>query len=136
LEKTLLLIKPDGVEKRVVGKIISMVEENKFYIKDIKMTKWSREEAEGFYYIHKGKPFFERLINFMTSGPVIGLLLEKENAVNDLRKLVGKTDPKEAEPGTIRALFGTNVTVNTVHASDSEESAAFEINYFFNEQES
>jgi len=136
LEKTLLLIKPDGVEKRVVGKIISMVEENKFYIKDIKMTKWSREEAEGFYYIHKGKPFFERLINFMTSGPVIGLLLEKENAVNDLRKLVGKTDPKEAEPGTIRALFGANVTVNTVHASDSEESAAFEINYFFNEQES
>ena len=136
MEKTLLLIKPDGVEKRVVGKIISMVEENKFYIKDIKMTKWSREEAEGFYYIHKGKPFFERLINFMTSGPVIGLLLEKENAVNDLRKLVGKTDPKEAEPGTIRALFGANVTVNTVHASDSEESAAFEINYFFNEQES
>jgi len=136
LEKTLLLIKPDGVEKRVVGKIISMVEENKFYIKDIKMTKWSREEAEGFYYIHKGKPFFERLINFMTSGPVIGLLLEKENAVNDLRKLVGKTDPKEAEPGTIRALFGANVTVNTVHASDSEKSAAFEINYFFNEQES
>ena len=133
MEKTLLLIKPDGVEKRVVGKIISMVEENKFYIKDIKMTKWSREEAEGFYYIHKGKPFFERLINFMTSGPVIGLLLEKENAVNDLRKLVGKTDPKEAEPGTIRALFGANVTVNTVHASDSEESAAFEINYFFNE---
>ena len=136
MDKTLLLIKPDGVEKRVVGKIISMVEENKFYIKDIKMTKWSREEAEGFYYIHKGKPFFERLINFMTSGPVIGLLLEKENAVNDLRKLVGKTDPKEAEPGTIRALFGANVTVNTVHASDSEESAAFEINYFFNEQES
>lgn len=133
MNRTLLLIKPDGVKKRVVGKIISMVEENKFCIKNIKMKRWSRKEAEGFYHIHRGKPFFERLINFMISGPVIGLLLEKENAVRDLRKLVGKTDPKEAEPGTIRALFGTDVTVNTVHASDSEESASFEINYFFNE---
>lgn len=130
-ERTLLIIKPDAVRKRVVGRIISLVEENGFEIKGILMKKFSQEEAENFYAVHRGKPFYEGLVEFITSGPVIGLLLEKEKAIEDLRKLVGATDPKKALPRTVRALYGTNIRENAVHASDSPESAVYEIPFFF-----
>ncbi len=132
-ERTLCLIKPDAVSKRVIGKILSAIEESGFEIEDMKLVRWTREEAEGFYHVHKGKPFFEGLIKFMTSGPIVAILLERENAIKTLRKLVGPTDPIEAPPCTIRALYGTNVRRNAVHASDSPESAMFEIQYIFGE---
>lgn len=134
MNRTFLLLKPDALQKRVVGKIISMVEEAGFNILDIRMKRWTREEAEKFYAVHRGKEFFEGLVEFMISGPVIGLLLEKENAIEDLRKLVGATDPSKAEPGTIRHKYGTNVRVNAVHASDSPESFEHEVKCFFGDE--
>jgi nucleoside-diphosphate kinase len=129
-----LLLKPDALQKKVVGEIISMVEKTGFNILNIRMKRWTREEAEKFYAVHRGKEFFEGLVEFMISGPVIGLLLEKENAIEDLRKLVGATDPSKAEPGTIRHKYGTNVRVNAVHASDSQESFEYEVKCFFGDE--
>jgi nucleoside-diphosphate kinase len=129
-----LLLKPDALQKKVVGEIISMVEKEGFNILNIRMKRWTREEAEKFYAVHRGKEFFEGLVEFMISGPVIGLLLEKENAIEDLRKLVGATDPSRAEPGTIRHKYGTNVRVNAVHASDSQESFEYEVKCFFGDE--
>ncbi len=134
MNRTFLLLKPDALQKRVVGEIISMIEKAGFNILNIKMRKWTKEEGETFYSVHRGKPFFEGLVEFMTSGPIIGLLLEKENAIEDLRKLVGATDPSKAEPGTIRHKYGTNVRVNAVHASDSEESFQYEVKCFFGDE--
>jgi nucleoside-diphosphate kinase len=134
LNKTFLLLKPDALQKKVVGEIISMVERAGFNILNIRMKRWTREEAEKFYAVHRGKEFFEGLVEFMISGPVIGLLLEKENAIEDLRKLVGATDPSKAEPGTIRHKYGTNVRVNAVHASDSQESFEYEVKCFFGDE--
>jgi nucleoside-diphosphate kinase len=129
-----LLLKPDALQKKVVGEIISIVEKAGFNILNIRMKRWTREEAEKFYAVHRGKEFFEGLVEFMISGPVIGLLLEKENAIEDLRKLVGATDPSKAEPGTIRHKYGTNVRVNAVHASDSQESFEYEVKCFFGDE--
>jgi nucleoside-diphosphate kinase len=134
LNKTFLLLKPDALQKKVVGEIISIVERAGFNILNIRMKRWTREEAEKFYAVHRGKEFFEGLVEFMISGPVIGLLLEKENAIEDLRKLVGATDPSKAEPGTIRHKYGTNVRVNAVHASDSQESFEYEVKCFFGDE--
>lgn len=134
MNKTFLLLKPDALQKKVVGEIISMVERAGFNILNIRMKRWTREEAEKFYVVHRGKDFFEGLVEFMISGPVIGLLLEKENAIEDLRKLVGATDPSKAEPGTIRHKYGTNVRVNAVHASDSQESFEYEVKCFFGDE--
>uniref|UniRef100_A0A7C2P5K3 Nucleoside diphosphate kinase n=1 Tax=candidate division WOR-3 bacterium TaxID=2052148 RepID=A0A7C2P5K3_UNCW3 len=134
LNRTFLLLKPDAFQKRVVGEIISIVEKAGFDILDIRMKRWTREEAEKFYAVHRGKEFFEGLVEFMISGPVIGLLLQKENAIEDLRKLVGATDPSRAEPGTIRHKYGTNVRVNAVHASDSPESFDYEVKCFFGDE--
>lgn len=134
MNKTFLLLKPDALQKKVVGEIISMVERAGFNILNIRMKRWTREEAEKFYAVHRGKEFFEGLVEFMISGPVIGLLLEKENAIEDLRKLVGATDPSKAEPGTIRHKYGTNVRVNAVHASDSQESFEYEVKCFFGDE--
>jgi len=134
LNKTFLLLKPDALQKKVVGEIISMVERAGFNILNIRMKRWTREEAEKFYAVHRGKEFFEGLVEFMISGPVIGLLLEKENAIEHLRKLVGATDPSKAEPGTIRHKYGTNVRVNAVHASDSQESFEYEVKCFFGDE--
>jgi len=134
LNKTFLLLKPDALQKKVVGEIISMVERAGFNILNIRMKRWTKEEAEKFYAVHRGKEFFEGLVEFMISGPVIGLLLEKENAIEDLRKLVGATDPSKAEPGTIRHKYGTNVRVNAVHASDSQESFEYEVKCFFGDE--
>ncbi len=134
MNKTLLLLKPDALQKRVVGEIISMIEKAGFNILNIRMKKWTKAEAEKFYAVHKGKEFFEGLIEFMTSGPVIGVLLEKDNAIEELRNLVGATDPAKAEPGTIRNKYGTNVRVNAVHASDSPSSFEYEVKCFFGEE--
>lgn len=129
-ERTLLIIKPDATAKKVIGDIISMVED-KFEIRGIIMKTLTVEEAREFYSVHKGKPFYDALVEFMTSGPVVGILLEGENAIRKLREVVGATDPAKAEPGTIRAKFGTDVQRNAVHASDSPESAEYEIPFFF-----
>ena len=129
-ERTLFMIKPDAVRKKVVGKIITMVEYD-FHIVDMKMKRFSRKEAERFYEVHREKDFFEELVEFITSGPTVGLLLEGENAVERVRKLVGSTDPKEAEPGTVRFLYGSSIRENAVHASDSLASAQREIAIFF-----
>jgi nucleoside-diphosphate kinase len=131
-EQTLLLIKPDAVERNLIGEILSRVEKEKFKIVDLKMVKLETEDAKRFYQIHKQKPFFNDLIDSVSSGSVVVALLKKEKAVEDLRKLVGKTDPKESEKGTIRYDFGLDITRNSVHASDSKESARFEIDFFFN----
>ncbi len=130
VERTLMIIKPDATARKVIGDIISMVED-KFEIRGIIMKTLTVEEAREFYAVHKGKPFYEALVEFMTSGPVVGILLEGENAIKRLREVVGATDPKKAAPGTIRAKFGTDVQRNAVHASDSPESAGYEIPFFF-----
>ena len=130
VEKTLMIIKPDATAKRAIGDIISMVED-KFEIVGILMKKFTVEEAREFYAVHKGKPFYDSLVEFMTSGPIVGLLLQGEDAIKRLREVVGATDPSKARPGTIRAKFGTDIQRNAVHASDSPESAAYEIPFFF-----
>ncbi len=130
-ELTLLLIKPDAVERNLIGEILSRIEREKFKILDLKMVHLNVEDAERFYQVHKDKPFFNDLIDFVSNGFVVAALLKKENAVQDLRNFVGSTDPQKAEKGTIRSDFGLDVTRNSVHASDSEESAKFEIDFFF-----
>lgn len=131
VEQTLALIKPDAMEKKLQGKIIDEMLRAGFTIKAMKMHQLSREEARKFYAVHQGKEFYEPLIAFMTGGPVIALLLEKENAIEDYRKLMGKTDPLEAEAGSLRAKYGETTRRNAVHGSDSPENAKKEIAFFF-----
>ena len=135
IEKTLSIIKPDAVGKNVIGKIISRFEENNLYLVAGKLVHFSDEMASGFYAEHEGKPFFNDLKKFMTSGPVFVQVLEGENAVQKNRDLMGSTNPKEAAPGTIRADFANSIDANAVHGSDSVESAKREIEYFFNTEE-
>tara|TARA_B100001248_G_scaffold9420_1_gene6241 strand:+ start:45 stop:470 length:426 start_codon:yes stop_codon:yes gene_type:complete len=135
IEKTLSIIKPDAVGKNVIGKIISRFEENNLYLVAGKLVHLSDEMASGFYAEHEGKPFFNDLKKFMTSGPVFVQVLEGENAVQKNRDLMGSTNPKEAAPGTIRADFANSIDANAVHGSDSVESAKREIEYFFNTEE-
>ena len=134
-ERTLSIIKPDAVGKNVIGKIISRFEENNLYLVAGKLVHLSDEMASGFYAEHEGKPFFNDLKKFMTSGPVFVQVLEGENAVQKNRDLMGSTNPKEAAPGTIRAAFANSIDANAVHGSDSVESAKREIEYFFNTEE-
>lgn len=131
-ELTLLLIKPDAVERYLIGEILSRVERKRFQILDLKMVHLKAEDAKRFYQVHQDKPFFNDLIEFVSTGSVVAVLLKKENAVQDLRRLVGNTDPQKSEPGTIRSAYGLDITRNSVHASDSKESAKFEIDFFFN----
>ena len=131
---TLLLIKPDAVERNLIGEILSRVEKEKFKILNLKMVQLSIEDAKEFYQVHLEKPFFKDLIDFISNGSVVAVLLKKENAVQDLRRLVGNTDPQKSEQGTIRYDLGLDVTKNSVHASDSKESAEFEINFFFSDK--
>ena len=131
IEKTLSIIKPDAVKKNVVGEIYSRFEKAGLKIVDAQMISLSKEEAEGFYEVHKGRPFFADLVTFMISGPVMIQVLEGEGAVKLNRDLMGATNPKEAEVGTIRADFADSIDANAVHGSDSAENAAIEINYFF-----
>jgi nucleoside-diphosphate kinase len=130
IERTLSIIKPDGVEKGVIGKIIARFEENGLKPVGIRMQHLSRQEAEGFYAVHKERPFFKDLCGFMTSGPVVVMVLEGENAVAKNRELMGATDPKKAAAGTIRADFAKSIDANTVHGSDSLENAKIETAYF------
>lgn len=135
VERTLSIIKPDAVAKNIIGKIYSRFESNGLKIVAAKMKHLTREEAEGFYAIHKERPFFAELVKFMTSGPVMVQVLEGENAVAKNRELMGATNPKEAAPGTIRADFASSIDANAVHGSDSLANAAIEVAYFFGEQE-
>ena len=133
LQRTLSIIKPDAVKKNVIGEIISRFESNGLKLVAAKLIHLNDELASGFYAEHEGRPFFEDLKKFMTSGPVFVQVLEGENAISLNRELMGSTDPKEAAPGTIRADYANSIDANAVHGSDSPESAAREINYFFPE---
>ena len=132
MERTLSIIKPDGVEKNVIGEIIARFEKNGLRIAALKMVHLSKKEAEGFYIVHKERPFYGSLTEFMSGGPGVLMDLEGENPLAKNREIMGATNPEQAEPGTIRKDFATNIEENTVHGSDSPESAAFEIGYFFN----
>jgi len=131
IERTLSIIKPDAVAKNVIGKIYDRFESNGLKVIAARMKQLTRAEAEGFYAVHKERPFFNDLVTFMISGPVMVQALEGENAVLKHRDLMGATDPKKAEPGTIRADFADSIDANAVHGSDSLENAAIEIAYFF-----
>jgi nucleoside-diphosphate kinase len=131
VERTLSIIKPDAVAKNVIGKIYSRFETNGLRIVAAEMRQLSRAEAEGFYAVHRGRPFFDDLVAFMTSGPVMIQVLEGENAIVKNRDLMGATDPKKAAAGTIRADFATSIDANAVHGSDAVETAKTEIAYFF-----
>lgn len=135
VERTLSIIKPDAVAKNVIGKIYSRFETNGLQIVASKMQQLSTEKAEGFYAEHKERPFFGDLVKFMTSGPVVVQVLEGENAIAKNRDLMGATNPKEAAEGTIRADFAESIDANAVHGSDSPESAAREVAYFFSDDE-
>ncbi|MGA1847575.1 nucleoside-diphosphate kinase [Deferribacter abyssi] len=135
IERTLAIIKPDAVKMGVSGKIIQRIEDEGFNIIGMKKIWMSKDVAKGFYYVHKEKPFFEALTDFMSSGPAIVMVLEKENAIKDWRKLMGATNPADAEDGTLRKEFGKNIDNNAVHGSDAPETAAFEIGYFFSQVE-
>ena len=135
IERTLSVIKPDSVAKNIIGKIYSRFEKAGLKIVAAKLLQLNDESAGGFYAEHKGKPFYDDLIEFMTSGPVMVQVLEGENAVARNRDLMGATNPAEAEPGTIRADFANSIDANAVHGSDSTTSAEREVNYFFNDAE-
>jgi len=131
VERTLSIIKPDAVAKNVIGQIYARFEQAGLKIVAAKMTQLSRNEAEGFYAVHRGRPFFKDLVEFMISGPVMIQVLEGEGAIAKNRELMGATDPKKAAPGTIRADFAQSIDANAVHGSDAPETAAIEIAYFF-----
>lgn len=135
LERTFSIVKPNGVQKNVIGEIISRFESRGLRVAAAKLTRLSREKAEGFYIEHKDRPFFQSLIHFMTSGPVLLMCLEGENAVALNREIMGATDPAKAAAGTIRKDFGDGIEANTVHGSDSLKSAERELAYFFEKSE-
>jgi len=132
--KTLAIIKPDAVKDGYIGEIISMIIKAGFKIKAMKMTHLTKAQAQKFYEVHKERPFYGELVEYMTSGPCIPIALEKDNAVEDYRKLIGATDPAQAEEGTIRKLYARNKQFNAVHGSDSNENAEKEVAFFFSEQ--
>ncbi|MBI3610128.1 MAG: nucleoside-diphosphate kinase [Nitrospirae bacterium] len=131
VERTLAIIKPDAVSRNLTGEIIKRYEQQGFAIRAMKKVRLTKSQAEGFYDVHRARPFFGRLTDFMAGGPMVVLVLEGEDAVKRHRDLMGATHPKEAAPGTIRREFGTDIEHNVVHGSDSRESAQFEIGYFF-----
>lgn len=135
MTRTLSIIKPDATKRNVTGAINKIIEDSNLKIIAQKRIKLSKDKAEGFYFIHKDKPFFTDLIDFMTSGPVIIQVLEGENAVDSYRKIMGATNPENAEQGTIRKEFALNIQENSVHGSDSDENAEIEIKYFFDHSE-
>lgn len=131
IQRTLAILKPDCVRKNLIGAVVKQIQENEFQIISLKMVRLSKEGAEGFYEVHRGRPFFEDLTVFMSSGACVPMVLEKENAVSDFRTLIGATDPAEAEHGTVRKLYADSKGENIVHGSDSPENAEIEIAYFF-----
>lgn len=130
-QRTFSIIKPDAVRKGHAGAILAEIEKAGFKIVAIKKLSISKEQAEGFYYVHKARPFFDSLTTFMSSGPMFPMVLEKVNAIADLRALMGATNPANAEPGTIRKKYAGSIEENAIHGSDAEETAKFEIGYFF-----
>lgn len=135
LERTFSIIKPDAVKRNLIGEILSRLEQNGLKVVASKMLFLTRDEAEGFYAEHKGKPFYETLVNNMTAGPIVVQVLEGEDAIAKNRQVMGATDPEKADAGTIRKDFAVSMQQNSVHGSDSPESAAREIGYFFSEIE-
>ena len=135
MNRTFSIIKPDATKRNITGSINKIIEDNNLVIIAQKRTKLTKEKAEGFYSIHKDKPFFNDLIEYMTSGPVIVQVLQGDNAVENYRKIMGATNPDNAEKGTIRKEYALNIQENSVHGSDSEENAKIEINYFFEDSE-
>ncbi len=134
-ERTLTIIKPECVKEKHIGDIIRRIENAGFEIAGLKMLRLKKEDAEQFYLIHQARPFYRELVEYMSGGKVVAMVLEKENGVESFRKFIGATNPEEAEAGTIRKDFGTNIQLNCVHASDSPENAAREVSFFFTERE-
>jgi len=132
MERTLSIVKPDGVQQGLIGEVIKRFEANNIRISAMKMLHMDKEQAKGFYAVHKERPFFESLTDFMSSGPVVVMLLEGERVIEKNRELMGATNYKEAAEGTIRRDFATDIEKNVVHGSDAPETADFEINFFFN----
>jgi nucleoside-diphosphate kinase len=135
MERTLVLIKPDGVRRNLIGKILMRFEEEDLRIIVLKMVWLSERDAGRFYEVHKDRPFYPSLCRYMSSGPIVAVALEGRDAVVRVRTIMGATDPKKAEPGTIRAQYGESIEANTVHGSDSPESAERELRFFFSERE-
>ncbi len=131
LERTLAIVKPDAVAKNAIGEILDAIIHHKFRVIGMKMLRISKAEAEGFYAVHAGKPFFDSLTNFMSSGPIVVLALEKDDAIRAWRDLMGPTNPAQAKEGTLREKFGDSIERNAVHGSDAEDTARFELSYFF-----
>jgi nucleoside-diphosphate kinase len=131
MERTLSIVKPDGVKKNVVGEVIKRFEQIGLRIAALKMLSMTKDEAKGFYIVHKERPFYDSLTSFMSEGPIVVMVVEGENAISRVRDTMGATNPKDAAPGTIRADFASDIEHNIVHGSDSKESAAYEIPYFF-----
>ena len=131
LTRTLTIIKPDGVEQNNIGDIVRIFEQQKFKIVAMKMLRLTKQQAEGFYAVHRGKGFFDSLTTFMSSGRIVPMVLEGENAIPRLREVMGATDPSKAQPGTLRKQFASSIERNVIHGSDAPETAAFEIGYFF-----
>jgi len=131
LQRTFSIIKPDAVKKGAIGDILGMIQHAGFHIIGMKLIEITKEQAEGFYAVHASRPFFDSLTTFMSSGPMVVMALEKENAIADLRKLMGATDPAKAEAGTIRKKHAASIEANAIHGSDGEDTARFELSYFF-----
>jgi len=131
-ERTLAIIKPDGVSRNLIGTLVSRLEENALQIVAMKMIRMTKEQAKGFYKVHRGKPFYESVTDFMSSGPCVVIVLEGEDAIRRYRELMGATDYREAKAGTIRRDFASDIEKNVVHGSDSEGNSQYEIAYFFN----
>jgi len=135
MENTLSIVKPDGVKKNVIGEVISRFEKNGLKVSALKMLHLSKKEAQKFYVVHKGRPFYGSLTEFMSEGPIVVMVLSGDNAIAKVRGIMGSTNPKEAAPGTIRADFASDIERNIVHGSDSPQSAAYEIPFFFSSLE-
>ncbi len=135
MDRTLSIIKPDGVKRGLIGEVVKMLELNKLDIVAMKILHMTKKQAQGFYAVHRERPFFESLTDFMSSGPAVVMVLEGENVIARYRELMGATNYKEAAEGTIRKAFATDIEKNIVHGSDAPETASFEISYFFNQLE-
>jgi len=135
MDRTLSIIKPDGVKRGLIGEVVKMLEQNNLDIIAMKMLHMTKKQAQGFYAVHRERPFFESLTDFMSSGPAVVMVLEGENIIARYRELMGATNYKEAAEGTIRKAFATDIEKNIVHGSDAPETASFEISYFFNQLE-
>ncbi|SHE38612.1 nucleoside diphosphate kinase [Mariniphaga anaerophila] len=133
--QTFTMIKPTAFKKNYAGAILKMITEAGFQVKAMKLTRLTTEQAGAFYAVHKGKPFYQSLVDFMSSGPIVAIILEKENAVQDFRNFIGATNPENAAEGTVRKLYATSLQENAVHGSDSDENAIIEADFFFSKQE-